>query len=168
MTIDDALFRKAMGSFTSGVTVVTTVHDNAAYGMTVSSFTSLSLKPQLLLVCIQNQLPTHTAILKSGIFAVSILAADQAFISQHFASKIADKFTGINCSTTAAGIPVIRRVPAMALLTRAHCGRPRDAASSIAPTAPIAPASVGVQMAVLMPGRPPCCPASRRSAPLKG
>jgi flavin reductase (DIM6/NTAB) family NADH-FMN oxidoreductase RutF len=120
MPIDDALFRKAMGSFTSGVTVVTTVHDNAAYGMTVSSFTSLSLKPQLLLVCIQNQLPTHTAILKSGIFAVSILAADQAFISQHFASKITDKFTGINCSTTAAGIPVIANACATFECTLAH------------------------------------------------
>ena len=120
MSIDDALFRRALGSFPSGVTVVTTVHDNAAYGMTVSSFSSLSLKPQLLLICIQSHLPTHAAILKSGIFAVSILAADQADVSQHFASKIPDKFTGINCSTTASGIPVIANACATFACTLAH------------------------------------------------
>ena len=52
MPVDDATFRKTMGSFVSGVTVVTTVYDNVRYGMTVSSFCSLSLQPQLLLVCL--------------------------------------------------------------------------------------------------------------------
>ena len=107
MAIDDAVFRRAMGSFASGVTVVTTLHEQVPYGMTVSSFASLSLVPQLLVVCIQTQVPTHAAILASGRFAVSVLAADQADISQQFASKVPDKFAGIPCETTATGIPVI-------------------------------------------------------------
>lgn len=107
MAIDDAVFRRAMGSFTSGVTVVTTRHADVPYGMTVSSFTSLSLTPQLVLICLQSHLPTHTAIAAEGRFAVSVLAADQAELSQHFASKIPDKFTGVACDTNLHGIPTI-------------------------------------------------------------
>ena len=107
MTLEDAVFRKVMGSFASGVTVVTAVHNNTRYGMTVSSFCSVSLDPQLLLVCITKTLPTHDAIVQSGAFGVSILAADQAHLSQQFASRVADKFAGVSCSTSPRGIPLI-------------------------------------------------------------
>lgn len=107
MTLEDTIFRKVMGSFASGVTVVTTVDNNMQYGMTVSSFCSVSLDPQLLLVCITKTLPTHDAILRAGAFGVSILAADQANISQQFASRALDKFAGIQWSPSPLGIPLI-------------------------------------------------------------
>ncbi|MEY3989334.1 MAG: hypothetical protein RI985_415 [Chloroflexota bacterium] len=107
MALEDAVFRKVMGSFASGVTVVTTMHDNIRYGMTVSSFCSVSLDPQLLLVCITKTLPTHQAIVQSGAFGVSILAANQAHISQQFASRVADKFAGVDVTMSPLGIPLI-------------------------------------------------------------
>ncbi|MEY3990879.1 MAG: hypothetical protein RI985_1960 [Chloroflexota bacterium] len=107
MTLEDAVFRKVMGSFASGVTVVTAIHDNTRYGMTVSSFCSVSLEPQLLLVCITKTLPTHQAIVHSGVFGVSILAANQADISQQFASRAVDKFAGVDLTISPRGVPLI-------------------------------------------------------------
>lgn len=107
MAIDDAAFRQTMGSFVSGVTVVTTVHEGVRYGMTVSAFSSLSLQPQLLLVCITNTLPTYQAITKSKRFGVSILAADQAHLSQRFASREVDKFAGVDWAYGSMGMPLL-------------------------------------------------------------
>jgi flavin reductase (DIM6/NTAB) family NADH-FMN oxidoreductase RutF len=107
MALDDAAFRQTMGSFVSGVTVVTTVHEDVRYGMTVSSFTSLSLHPQLLLVCLTSTLPTYLAIVQSQHFGVSILAADQAAISQQFASRHVDKFAGVAWHAGSTGVPLI-------------------------------------------------------------
>ncbi|MCE2850233.1 MAG: flavin reductase family protein [Roseiflexaceae bacterium] len=107
MALDDAAFRQTMGSFVSGVTVVTTEHAGVRYGMTVSSFTSLSLQPQLLLVCITSTLPTYLAIVESKQFGVSILAADQAPISQQFASRQLDKFAGVAWHAGSLGLPLI-------------------------------------------------------------
>ena len=78
MPIDEYRFRQALGHFASGVTVVTTAHDGHLYGMTVSSFASLSLKPPLILICIENSLTTHTAISESGQFAVNRPVANMA------------------------------------------------------------------------------------------
>lgn len=107
MPLDDATFRQTMGSFVSGVTVVTTIHDNVRYGMTVSSFASLSLQPQLLLVCLTSTLPTYVAITQSQRFGVSILAANQAHISQQFASRAIDKFADVAWYTGDTGLPLI-------------------------------------------------------------
>jgi flavin reductase (DIM6/NTAB) family NADH-FMN oxidoreductase RutF len=120
MTLDDAVFRKVMGSFASGVTVVTAVHDNMRYGMTVSSFCSVSLDPQLLLVCITKTLPTHHAIINSGVFGVSILAANQAHISQQFASRVADKFAGVDLTMSPQGVPLIAHTCAAIECTVEH------------------------------------------------
>ena len=120
MPIDETIFRKAMGSFLSGVTVVTTRHDNQLYGMTVSSFCSLSLQPQLLLVCITNTLPTHHAILKSGKFAVNILSQPQAHVSQHFASRAVDKFADVEWGPGPDGQPLLTGCCAVLECTLAH------------------------------------------------
>lgn len=120
MTLEDAVFRKVMGSFASGVTVVTAMHNNTPYGMTVSSFCSVSLDPQLLLVCITKTLPTHHAIVSSGVFGVSILAANQAHISQQFASRIADKFEGVDVTTSPQGVPLIAHTCAAIECTVEH------------------------------------------------
>ena len=107
--IDDAEFKFAMSHFTSGVTVVTTEHDGRPFGMTVASFASLSLHPPLVLVCIEKSVKSHEAITAVGRFAVSILSQEQGEISNRFASRVEDKFEGIEIRRTANGIPTIAR-----------------------------------------------------------
>ena len=107
MTIDDARFKEAMSHFASGVTVVTTEHDGTPYGMTVASFASLSLRPPLVLVCIEKSVKTHEAIRAAGMFGVSILSREQADVSGKFASKAEDKFAGVNLRQGASGVPLI-------------------------------------------------------------
>jgi len=95
MPIDEAAFKSAMSHFASGVTVVTTEHGGRLYGMTVASFASLSLRPPLVLICIEKTVKTHDAIAAAGKFGVSILKADQADVSSRFASRTEDKFSGV-------------------------------------------------------------------------
>ena len=77
-------FKGALGSWAAGVTVVTTRHDGMVYGITVSSFSSLSIDPLLILVCLadSNRLPRMIG--ESQRFAVSILAEGQETISSYF------------------------------------------------------------------------------------
>jgi flavin reductase (DIM6/NTAB) family NADH-FMN oxidoreductase RutF len=107
MSIDDARFKEAMSRFASGVTVVTTEHEGALYGMTVSSFASLSLHPPLVLVSIEKPVKTHDAIRAAGRFGVSILASTQADVSGKFASKAEDKFSGVAIRRGESGLPLI-------------------------------------------------------------
>jgi len=105
--IDDAQFKLAMSHFASGVTVVTTEHDGKMYGMTVASFASLSLHPPLVLVCIEKNVKTHDAIAGAKAFAVSILEAGQGDVSNRFASRIDDKFAGVNIVRGVMELPLI-------------------------------------------------------------
>jgi flavin reductase (DIM6/NTAB) family NADH-FMN oxidoreductase RutF len=107
MPIDEAAFKLAMSHFASGVTVVTTEHAGRAYGMTVASFASLSLRPPLVLICIEKSVKTHEAIVGAGKFGVSILSAAQSDISSRFASRSEDKFSGIKTNRGELGIPLI-------------------------------------------------------------
>jgi flavin reductase (DIM6/NTAB) family NADH-FMN oxidoreductase RutF len=107
MPIDDGEFKLAMSHFASGVTVVTTEHEGRVYGMTVASFASLSLHPPLVLVCVEKSVKTHDAIVAAGKFGVSILGANQGEISARFASRIEDKFAGIETQPGKLGVPLI-------------------------------------------------------------
>jgi flavin reductase (DIM6/NTAB) family NADH-FMN oxidoreductase RutF len=107
MPIDDARFKLAMSHFASGVTIVTTEHGGARYGMTVASFASLSLHPPLVLVCVEKSVKSHEAIATAKRFGVSILGQDQGEISGRFASRIEDKFSGVPVRTGALGVPLI-------------------------------------------------------------
>ncbi|HVS30226.1 MAG TPA: flavin reductase family protein [Thermoanaerobaculia bacterium] len=107
MPVDDAQFKLAMSHFASGVTIVTTEHDGKPYGLTVASFASLSLRPPLVLVCIDNGVRSRDAITAAGKFGVSILGADQAGLSGHFASRSEDKFAGLKVEAGATGVPLI-------------------------------------------------------------
>ena len=77
MTFDPNDFKRAMGQFASGVTVVTSKHGENPIGITASSFTSLSLDPPLVLVSLNKKLFTHNVIAESGFFAVNVLSARQ-------------------------------------------------------------------------------------------
>ena len=107
MPIDEASFKLALSHFASGVTVVTTEHDGRPYGLTVASFASLSLRPPLVLVCIEKSVKSHEALSAARKFGVSILAEGQADISNRFASKTEEKFAGLQTRRGVLGVPLI-------------------------------------------------------------
>ena len=107
MPIDDARFRQAMGYFASGVTVVTTASAGELYGMTVSSFASVSLHPPLILICIDKGVPSHDMIRDAGCFVVNILEERQEHLSRRFATTTNDKFKGVAWHSGQLGLPVL-------------------------------------------------------------
>lgn len=107
MPVDDAQFKLAMSHFASGVTIVTTEHDGKPFGMTVAAFSSLSLHPPLVLICIEKGVKTHEAIAAAGKFGVSILSDAQTDVSNRFASRGDDKFAGIATRRGESGVPLI-------------------------------------------------------------
>lgn len=107
MPIDEFRFRQALGYFATGVTVVTTAHEGRFYGLTVSSFTSLSLHPPLILICIDNQSNARQAIQGAGCFAVNVLEQHQEHLSRRFATPYEDKFTGIAWYEGQQGNPLL-------------------------------------------------------------
>ncbi|MEI7530952.1 MAG: flavin reductase family protein [Betaproteobacteria bacterium] len=115
-------FRNALGHFGTGVTVITTV-DSAGqfYGVTVSSFNSVSLTPPLVLWSQVRTVPSHQAFIDSEYFVVNILASDQKEISNCFARPSENKFQDISYHLSEQGIPVLNN-------TLAHfiCKKERD------------------------------------------
>lgn len=89
--------RESLGMYATGVAVVTTVTpDGERAGVTVNSFTSVSLDPPLVLWCLSTRAPSASLFLRAERFAVNILAADQAHLSQRFATWAHDKFAGVD------------------------------------------------------------------------
>lgn len=84
--LDPARFRQAMGRLVSGVTVVTTTTAGHDHAMTADTLTSVSLDPLLVLVCVENETRWLAAVAESGVFGVSVLAADQRPLAQWFAT----------------------------------------------------------------------------------
>jgi flavin reductase (DIM6/NTAB) family NADH-FMN oxidoreductase RutF len=97
--LDTVAFREAISHFATGVTVITTLHEERPAGMTASAVASLSLDPILLLVCIDNRLPTHRAIETSRRFVVNVLGEGQEALALQFARPSEDKFAGIELKT---------------------------------------------------------------------
>src|SRR5688500_18568724 len=95
MAIDSESFRAAMAHWASGVTIVTTVHRGQPIGITASSFSSVSLEPPRILICVAKRLYTHQVIEASQVFAVNILSATQQAWGMRFAGQVpemADRF----------------------------------------------------------------------------
>jgi flavin reductase (DIM6/NTAB) family NADH-FMN oxidoreductase RutF len=107
MAIDEAGFKKAMSRFACGVTVVTAEYEGKRYGATVSAFSSLSLTPPLVLICIGKNSTAHDAIRKGERFVVNILREGQEALSNLFASKTHDKFAGLETRAGKLGVPVL-------------------------------------------------------------
>jgi flavin reductase len=108
--LDKALFKEALARFATGVTVVTTRCEEQDYGITVSSFGSVSLEPTLVLICIAKTLFTHSRIEQSGVFAVNILEEGQLEWGERFAGRIPeleDRFEGIPIERGATGSPLL-------------------------------------------------------------
>lgn len=105
-------FRRALGAFATGVTVVTTHGDADMYGMTANAFTSVSLDPPLVLVCVISRTRGADTIAANGVFAVNILRNDQEPLSRYFASR--DRpvgkagFAEVTHTTAVTGSPVLK------------------------------------------------------------
>jgi flavin reductase len=104
-------FRATVGAFATGVTVVTTRGEEHAYGMTANAFSSLSLDPPLVLVCVISGSEGALHIEQNGCFAVNILSVDQEPLSRYFASRDRprgrDAFKEIGHRTAVSGSPIL-------------------------------------------------------------
>src|SRR5690242_18355217 len=107
-TLDALDFRNAMARFASGVTVVTTRDPSGVpSGFTASAFSSLSLDPPLVLVCLEKRANSYDAFMAAEQAAVSILANGQADVGWRFSRKDIDKFEGMPLvSGPVTGLPL--------------------------------------------------------------
>lgn len=105
--IDPTLFRKTMGCFATGVTIVTTKSGGEIHGMTVNSFTSVSVQPMLVLICLAKGSQTTAAVQAKGWFVVNILEEKQVELSIRFARQNEDRYAGVNFTLNEYDLPVL-------------------------------------------------------------
>jgi flavin reductase (DIM6/NTAB) family NADH-FMN oxidoreductase RutF len=112
MSVSHTEFRKAMGSFATGVTVITVDHEGEVHGMTANAFTSVSLDPMLVLVCVDHKARTHAHLHAKKRFGVNVLAENQRSISEYYAlptqtHRHAEQEAGAKFDRTPHGTPVL-------------------------------------------------------------
>src|SRR5512140_1963081 len=103
--------RSAMRAWTSGVTIVTAVHNGQRHGMTVNSFTSISVDPPMIAISLQTASRTHDVVATAGAFGVTILSASLQQLSERFASRastMAERLDGLELYTLVTGAPLIK------------------------------------------------------------
>lgn len=104
-------FRSTVGAFATGVTVVTTRGEEHAYGMTANAFSSVSLDPPLVLVCVITQSEGREHIQRNRCFAVNILGVEQEPLSRYFASRDRprgrDAFREVPHRIASSGSPIL-------------------------------------------------------------
>jgi flavin reductase len=109
--VDPERFRTTMGSFATGVSVMTTVLGGVPHGMTASAVSSVSLDPPLVLVCVDREALMATRALDAGVFALSFLSDRQGDLATAFADPTRTKgtaeFEGVAARTEATGAPVL-------------------------------------------------------------
>lgn len=97
-----------MGYFATGVTVITTKDkEGKPFGLTANAFTSLSLNPPLLLVCIDKAVQCYSCFEESKVFAVNVLSEEQEELSYRFATKGIEKFSGIKWHMGENGVALL-------------------------------------------------------------
>lgn len=107
MAIDQRHFRDVMGTFATGVTIITTVVDGKPHGITANSFSSVSLDPPLVLFCLGKSSTNFDAFMATDNFAVNILSAGQDRLSTHFAMFEGDRFDGTAWIAWETGAPIL-------------------------------------------------------------
>jgi flavin reductase (DIM6/NTAB) family NADH-FMN oxidoreductase RutF len=106
--VDADSFRSLLGRFATGVTIVTCRDaDGFDQGMTMSAFSSLSLSPPLVLLCIDRVATMRPALMVATHFAVNILAAEQEALSRRFAGKDLKRFDGVGFSRAPTGVAIL-------------------------------------------------------------
>ena len=104
---DPRTLRDALGCFATGVTVVTCLSDGVPAGLTVNSFTSVSLDPPLLLVCIAKRAASAAALTAASHFAINVLQTGQQPASIRFATRDEDRFETTKWACGEAGAPIL-------------------------------------------------------------
>ncbi len=110
--VDSQAMRNTLRYWVSGVSIVTTQRGDQRGGMTVSAFSSLSIEPPQILICLNKSVSSLPLILESGIFAVNILAAHQLQLSDLFGGRVelpddANRFDGLTLKTAVTGAPIL-------------------------------------------------------------
>jgi flavin reductase len=112
MSLNPAEFRKAMGSFATGVTIITVDLDGEVHGMTANAFASVSLDPLLVLVCVDHNTRTHAHLHARKRFGINVLREDQQAISEYYARpdrnhEHAETEAGARFDRTQHGTPIL-------------------------------------------------------------
>ena len=109
MTVDPRSLRNALGTFATGVTIVTTMaKDKTPIGLTANSFTSVSLDPPLVLFCLDRRSYSYAHFEQASHFAVNVLAAEQQNVSNHFARPSEDKWKDMTLDLCGVGVPAFK------------------------------------------------------------
>jgi len=113
MALNPSEFRKAMGSFATGVTIITVDLDGEVHGMTANAFASVSLDPPLVLVCVDHKTRTHAHLHAKKRFGINVLSAGQRAISEYYARtdrshEHAETEAGARFERTKHGTPMLR------------------------------------------------------------
>lgn len=107
--LDPKAFRRALGNFATGVTVITAQDQNGnRVGVTANSFNSVSLDPALILWSIDKRSRSQDVFLNASHFTVNILSVDQIHVSNNFARPVEDKFAGMNYTEGAGGSSILQ------------------------------------------------------------
>ncbi len=112
MSLSPTEFRKAIGCFATGVTIITVDLDGEVHGMTANALASVSLDPLLLLVCVDHNASTHAHLHARKRFGVNVLAEQQRVISEYYARPMrtheeAEAQAGARFDRTAQGTPIL-------------------------------------------------------------
>lgn len=110
MAMDKAEYRRTIGRFATGITVVTTRWGSLSHGMTANSFTSVSLDPTLVLISVENSAYMNELLPRTGFFAASILHAGQEALSRFFATpghRGVGEFDAIATFECVTGAPIL-------------------------------------------------------------
>ena len=106
--VSSAEFRAACGRFPTGVTIATVLdEDRQPHGLTVSSFTSVSLDPPLISICLGHAVSLMATFRAANFFGINILAEDQQALSERFARKGLDRFDGVGWLLGAYHVPLL-------------------------------------------------------------
>jgi flavin reductase (DIM6/NTAB) family NADH-FMN oxidoreductase RutF len=112
MSLNAGDFRKAMGCFATGVTVITVDQEGEVHGMTANAFTAVSLDPVLVLVCVDHRARTHAHLHARKRFGVNVLRRDQQTVSEYYARSAElpqhPETAGARFDRTAQGTPVLQ------------------------------------------------------------
>lgn len=112
MGLNPSEFRKAMGAFATGVTIITVDLDGEVHGMTANAFTSVSLDPMLVLVCVDHSTRTHAHLHTKKRFGINVLCENQRAISEYYARpervhERAEAEAGARFDRTSHGTPIL-------------------------------------------------------------
>ncbi|MBR8743531.1 flavin reductase family protein [Nocardiopsis sp. MG754419] len=103
------LMKQVNRQFVTGVTVVTALDGDTPKGLAVNAFSSISLDPAVVMVCVQHTSSTHDCLFRADHLAINILSTDQLDVVQRFAGKSDDKFREIDWAPGPFGSPLIAR-----------------------------------------------------------